>query len=211
MPTAARTSRRRPATPAPVQQRAIATRTRLLEAAIDVLVRRGYAGTSTVEVCRRAKASRGAHLHHFPTKAELLAAAIEHLFARRLAEFREQVLPLGERRRRVPAALAAMWTIYSGPTLAAWMELVVASRTDADLRRHIAGVDARFLAHARAAMVELFLGDGLPATRAAALTRLLLSVFDGLALHHLSVPSDDPAPVLAELERLLTPLLEELS
>ncbi|HWB79439.1 MAG TPA: helix-turn-helix domain-containing protein, partial [Nannocystaceae bacterium] len=70
----------------PMQARAIATRTRLLEAAIDVLVKHGYAGTSTVEVCKRAKASRGAHLHHFPTKSELLAAAVEHLFARRLAE-----------------------------------------------------------------------------------------------------------------------------
>lgn len=200
---------RRVATSPPMQERAVATRARLLEAAIDVLVRRGYAGTSTVEVCRRAKASRGAHLHHFPTKAELLAAAIEHLFARRLTEFRDELLPLVGRRGRMSVALAAMWSIYSGPTLAAWMELAIASRTDAQLRRHIAGIDQRFFAHARAAMVELFVGDRFSASRTSALTRLLLSAFDGLALHHLSVPADDPAPVLAELERLLTPLLEE--
>lgn len=208
--TARRSPARRPARAAPTQQRAIATRTRLLEAAIDVLVRSGYAGTTTVEVCRRAKASRGAHLHHFPTKAELLTAAIEHLFARRLAELRAQVLTLGDRRRRVKAALAAMWAIYSGPTLAAWMELAVASRTDAELRRHVVGVDARFLAHARAALVEVVGAEGIPPARAAAVTRLVLSVFDGLAVHHFTVPADDPKPVLAELEGMLNTLLEDL-
>lgn len=208
---ARRPSVRRAVRAAPTQQRAIATRARLLEAAIDVLVRRGYAGTTTVEVCKRAKASRGAHLHHFPTKAELLTAAIEHLFARRLDDLREQVLVLGDRRRRVKAALAAMWTIYSGPTLAAWMELAVAARTDAELRRHVAGVDARFGAHASAALVELVGAVGISPARAAAMTRLVLSVFDGLAVHHFNVPTDDPKPVLAELERMLNAMLEELS
>jgi len=196
--------------PAPVRQsRAIATRTRLLEAAIDVLVRSGYAGTSTVEVCKRAKVSRGAHLHHFPTKAELLAAAVEHLFARRLAELRAELLPVGDRRRRLAAALTSMWTIYSGPTLAAWMELVIAARTDAALRRAVAAVERSFFGHARAAFVELLANSGLSPTRAAALTRLLLATLDGLALHHVLVPADDPRAVLAELERMFGALAED--
>lgn len=198
-------------TTAPTQARAIATRARLLDAAIDVLVRRGYAGTSTVEVCRRAKASRGAHLHHFPTKDELLGAAIEHLFARRLDELRGLLQPLPHGRRRLAAALQAMWSIYSGPTLAAWLELSVAARTEPRLRKQIAGIDQRFFAHARVALVELFTGDRFSEARSSAILRVLLSVFDGLALHHQSVPNDDPAPVLAELERLLRPLLEDES
>lgn len=194
----------------PLQARAVATRTRLLEAAIDVLVKHGYAGTSTVEVCKRAKASRGAHLHHFPTKAELLAAAVEHLFARRLAELKDELLPLADRRRRLSAAIAAMWRIYSGPTLAAWMELVIAARTDAVLRKQVATVERAFFAHAHAAFVELFGADGMSPARAAAFTRMLLSTFDGLALHHVLVPTEDPAPVLAELERTFTAALQEL-
>jgi AcrR family transcriptional regulator len=192
-----------------VQARSIATRTRLLEAAIDVLVKHGYAGTSTVEVCKRAKTSRGAHLHHFPTKAELLAAAVEHLFARRLTELRDELLPLVDRRRRLSAAIAAMWRIYSGPTLAAWMELAIAARTDPQLRKQVATVERAFFAHAQAAFVELLGGDGISPARAAALTRMLLSTFDGLALHHVVAPADDPTPVLAEAERVLTAVLQE--
>jgi AcrR family transcriptional regulator len=204
--TSART-RARTATPgggAPRQERAIATRARLLEAAIDSLVRHGYAGTSTVEVCRRAGASRGAHLHHFPTKAELVAAAVEHLVERRLAEFRKRVRATRDGRRRLETALATMWNIYAGPTLGAWMELVVAARTDPELRRHMAGVDDRFFAHAVAAFYELVGRDDLEPARAAALSRLILSVFDGLALHYvLTRDRKRVEPVLAELQRML--------
>ena len=43
-------------------------RARLLEATVELLVERGYAGTSTTLVSERAGVSRGAQLHHFPTK-----------------------------------------------------------------------------------------------------------------------------------------------
>lgn len=193
-----------PAAAPPRQSRAIATRARLLEAAIDSLVKHGYAGTSTVEVCRRAGASRGAHLHHFPTKAELVAAAVEHLVERRLDEFRRRVRATRDDRRRLQTALATMWTIYAGPTLGAWMELVVAARTDAELRRHMAGVDDRFFGHALAAFHELVGRSDLRPERAAALARLILSVFDGLALHYvLTRDRQRVEPVLAELQLML--------
>lgn len=202
----AATARRRSGSAAapPRQSRAIATRARLLEAAIDSLVKHGYAGTSTVEVCRRAGASRGAHLHHFPTKAELVAAAVEHLVERRLDEFRRRVRAIRDDRRRLETALETMWTIYAGPTLGAWMELVVAARTDAELRRHMAGVDDRFFGHALAAFRELVGRAELAPERAAALARLILSVFDGLALHHvLTRDRKRVEPVLAELQLML--------
>jgi AcrR family transcriptional regulator len=41
------------------------------------------AATTTIETARRAGLSRGAQLHHFPTKAELLTAAVEHLLHRK--------------------------------------------------------------------------------------------------------------------------------
>src|ERR1700726_4202163 len=72
-----------------VQARSAATRAALLDAALESLVERGYAATTTVEIARRAGVSRGAQLHHFPTKAELLTAAVQHLRARRTAEFRK--------------------------------------------------------------------------------------------------------------------------
>ncbi len=52
---------------------------RLLEATVDCLVERGWAGTTTTVIAERAMVSRGAQLHHYPTKAELVAAAVAHL------------------------------------------------------------------------------------------------------------------------------------
>jgi len=64
-------------------ERTASTRARLLDATLECLCDLGYARTTTPEIARRAGLSRGAQLHHFPTKAELVTGAIEHLFARR--------------------------------------------------------------------------------------------------------------------------------
>ena len=47
-------------------------RQRLLEATVECLVERGWSGTSTTLVSERAGVSRGAQLHHFPTKGDLV-------------------------------------------------------------------------------------------------------------------------------------------
>src|SRR5580765_2376049 len=78
-------------------ERSAATRARLLDATIECVLDLGYARTTTIEIARRAGLSRGAQLHHFPTKIELVTAAIEHLFTRRHQEFLEAFdrLPAG--------------------------------------------------------------------------------------------------------------------
>jgi AcrR family transcriptional regulator len=179
------------------QDRSLATQGRLLEATIAVLVECGYVGTSTTEICRAAGVSRGAQLHHYPTKAQLVAAAVEHLFATRHEAFRRRMEDVGRGRDRIDAAFEGLWAIYSGPTLYAWMELVVAARTDAALREHVAAVDRRFFAQARETFARLF-GDALPEPQASAATRLVTSVFDGLALHF--VIERDPAVIEGVLE-----------
>ena len=66
-------------------ERTEATRTRILDAAVDVLASQGYAGFRTADVARIAGVSRGAQTHHFPSKDELVVAVVEHVF-RRAAE-----------------------------------------------------------------------------------------------------------------------------
>ena len=52
-------------------------RTRLLEAARDVIRRRGFAETSVDELCREAGVTKGAFFHHFRTKDALGVAAAD--------------------------------------------------------------------------------------------------------------------------------------
>jgi AcrR family transcriptional regulator len=123
-----------PTGPARQQERSRATQTRLLEAAVDCLVEHGWAGTTTTVVAARAGVSRGAQLHHYPTKSALVIAAAEHLARRRTAELRAEAgaLPTGPHRLdRLVDMLAASFT---GPLFVAELELWLAARTDPELR-----------------------------------------------------------------------------
>src|SRR4051794_32683438 len=63
----------------------VATRTALLEAAIECLVSDGYAGLTTRRIADRAKVAQSTLMHHFPTRETLLVEAVSHL-ALRLAD-----------------------------------------------------------------------------------------------------------------------------
>jgi AcrR family transcriptional regulator len=56
------------------------TRGRILDAAVEVLRKKGYAHFRTADVARAAGVSRGAQLHHFATKEKLVYATMEHVF-----------------------------------------------------------------------------------------------------------------------------------
>ncbi len=59
------------------QDRGEATRERIVQAARELVVERGYAGVSTAEVLDRAGVSRGGLYHHFDGKDQLMAAVLE--------------------------------------------------------------------------------------------------------------------------------------
>src|SRR3989442_2723877 len=103
------------------EERRTETRRRLLEATVDCLYRLGYSRTTTTEIAERAGVSRGAQLHHFPTKAELVTTAVEHPFRRRDAEFRATFRNLPEGTDRDPAAIDLLWSMVSGTACHAWL------------------------------------------------------------------------------------------
>src|SRR4051794_34312081 len=103
-----------PVPPRPNVERSAETRRKLLDATIDSLVELGWAGTSTTEVVRRAGVSRGAQVHHYPTKSELVLAAVEHLLLRRVDEFAAAFTGLEEERRTPGAALELLWRTCFG-------------------------------------------------------------------------------------------------
>jgi AcrR family transcriptional regulator len=126
------------------QERGLATRAALLEAALECLVELGYNATTTTEVSRRAGVSRGAQLHHFPTKAELLTAAVESLFERRNAEFRKAFANFDPGVDQGDATIDLLWSMFRGPTFVAWAEVWLAARTDPDLAVKVVDIGDRF-------------------------------------------------------------------
>jgi AcrR family transcriptional regulator len=138
------------------EERSAATRTRLLDATLDCLAELGYARMTTTEIAERGGVSRGAQLHHFPTKAELVTEAIAYLFDRRDEEFRAAFARLPADAERGPAAVDLLWSMVSGPTFYAWLELAVAARTDAALKPKLALLTNRFSENVSRTFRELF-------------------------------------------------------
>src|SRR5687767_5217204 len=128
-------------------ERTANTTEKLLDATVALVIERGYRNTSLPEICKRAGVSRGAQLHHYPTKEALVAAAIEHLLVRRVRELADRLAAAGERNSGVfdlGEAASKLWSIYTGDTFYAWLELVVAARTEPELQSLLAAVDKRF-------------------------------------------------------------------
>jgi AcrR family transcriptional regulator len=122
-------------------ERSSAMRERLLNATIDCLVDYGYAGTTVTRIAERAGVTRGAQVHHYRTKNDLVTAAVTHL-AGQSAEFGwSQIARVADAADPVGTLLDLLWEGHKGPTFAATVELWVAARTDEDLRRHVAGVE----------------------------------------------------------------------
>ena len=135
-------------------------RRKLLRATLRSLADLGYTRASTTEICRRAKVSRGAQLHHFPTKAQLVAAAVEQVFEDRLADFQRFIERLGDAGPDLGAIYDYLWEIYRSDAFYVWMELVMASRTDERLRRRVREVDTRFTARAEVFCALALAGAG---------------------------------------------------
>jgi AcrR family transcriptional regulator len=156
------------------------THAALLDATVECLVAQGYSRTSTNDIVRVAGVSRGALLHHFASKAELLGAAAELVFERFGLGFREAFAALPVEERTLARAVEQLWTIFRSPQYDAAVELMVASRTDPELREVLVEVLQRFERSVAADFGMLF-----PATAASgglAIVRFAFSVLDGAAL-----------------------------
>lgn len=143
----------------PQEERTRLMRARLLEATVDCLVERGFAGTSTTLVSERAGVSRGAQLHHFPTKNALVVAAVEHLTEKRGAELAAAAEKLPRGRRRTRAVLEMLADHFTSDVFSAALELWVAARTDATLLAAVAPLEQRVGRETHRMTVELLGAD----------------------------------------------------
>jgi AcrR family transcriptional regulator len=122
-------------------QRSAAMRIRLLDATVECLVAYGYAGTTTHRVAELAGVTRGAQVHHFRSKQDLVVAAVEHLAEQRTQTAIRELGRVGTNPDPVSAALDYLWESHQGPISAATLELWVAARTDPVLAEQVERVE----------------------------------------------------------------------
>jgi AcrR family transcriptional regulator len=191
----------------PQQQRSRATQGRLLEATVDCLVEHGWSGTTTTVVAQRAGVSRGAQLHHYPTKQALVMAAVVHLAERRAAELRTEAASLPAGPKRLDRVIDMLAAAFTGPLFVAALEVWVAARTDEDLRAALVPLEHRVGREMHRLTVELLgADDSVPRVRET--IRATLDLLRGLGVANLL--SDDSArraSLLREWKRQLASVL----
>ena len=117
------------------EQRSSETRARLIEAAIEVLYRSGHSAATTIIIAKRAGVSRGAMLHQFRTRDLLLVAVASHILTEQRRMRVEQLQGLESGLPRFYAAAEVAWAVQRHAISIALLELLMASRSDAKLRR----------------------------------------------------------------------------
>ena len=186
------------------QERRDTTRLKLLDATVGCLVERGHAGMTTLAVAQRAGISHGALFKHFPTKAGLLGAAVEHLFTRLIAEYRASLeatpLPPGD---RIAQAIERLWSLYQRPELLAALELYVAARTDPELAQALGAVDPPHRQQLHRVARELLPEAAAAHPRFDALIELILNAVQGAAVGGAALAAN---PAHREMLELLTHL-----
>jgi AcrR family transcriptional regulator len=197
-------------TRAPQQERSRATQQRLLEATVDCLVEHGWSGASTTVIAERAGVSRGAQLHHYPTRAALVLAAVEHLAERRAAEIRAEATALAvDRDRRVDQVIDMLAAAFTGPLFVAALEVWVAARTDEELRIALVPLEARVGREMHRLAVDLLGADETrPGVREA--VQATLDLLRGLGVANLlSDDSHRRDQLLAVWKRQLAAMIRE--
>ena len=111
------------------------TRVAVLDAAIACLAEQGYARTTTQLIAQTANISRGAMMHHYATKQELIDSVIDYIFFKRMEDFSQEIRALSEAERvEQQAGLELFWRTLLTREYNAYLEIAIAARTDADLR-----------------------------------------------------------------------------
>jgi AcrR family transcriptional regulator len=172
------------------------TRTLLLDAAIDCLLQDGYARTTTQRIQDRAGVSRGALLHHFQRKSDLLTAALHRVADQQVTALRAVVDsedPSPEAFRRTVLAIRGA---MSGPAFQAALELWLAARTSEELRASLLPAERRLGAEVRAILQPSL---GTDRDEAELEVRSLLALLRGLEVTR--TIKDDPALADTILER----------
>lgn len=160
----------------------------MLAAAINSLHRYGYSATPTILVAEMAGVSRGAMLHQFRTKADLMTFVVESVYEEEINAYDKLMQGIEDPGQRLLAYPMASWKVLGRPSGLAVLEILQGSRSDTELAKKLRPVQARIEADA-----FHHLEPGLAAGRIAELMRLIVWTVRGLSIEN--VLATDPGQV----------------
>lgn len=124
--------------------RSLKMRERVLSAALDCIFEEGFQKASTTEIVKRAGVSRGAMLHHFPSKEILIAAAIEKLLDDEIEFIRAEAGAYSRKEKSIDDFVDFLWSRFSSRLFMITIDFLSSARTDDRLREAVIPVSLNF-------------------------------------------------------------------
>ncbi|MDR6434565.1 TetR/AcrR family transcriptional regulator [Brucella pseudogrignonensis] len=190
-------------------ERSSSTRSRVCQATLEALAEVGHGLISTAMIAQKAKVSRGALTHQFPSRNDLLVAAL-----RQLHEDWEVADPFGadpnETQYTLPELTEALWlTIFSDTRYIAAIELMLAARLDNELGQRLRDEMKRWV-DIRDVRISLLVGFEPDNETHTLKLHLILSVLRGIAVHQSFDPEIATGRKLVDLwKQILKGIMEE--
>lgn len=163
-------------------ERSSSTQSRVCQATLEALAEVGHGLISTAMIAQKAKVSRGALTHQFPSRNDLLVAAL-----RQLHEDWEIVHPVAtnpdETRYSLSELTETLWlNIFSDKRYIAAIELMLAARLDNELGQRLRDEMKRWV-DIRDSRVSKLVGFEPDNQTDTLKLHLILSVLRGIAVH----------------------------
>lgn len=165
------------------EQRSAETRAALLDATVSAIHDLGYAAVTTAIISERAGVSRGAFLHHFHTRAELMAAVVAMVFDDEMQRY--QGIVQSAQMDHLYEWPRILWSVLSRPSGIAVLEILQAARSDPDLARMVGPTQKAAEEGALLKMREAYGGDE---DTARSVMRLMVWAVRGLTISDIILP-----------------------
>ena len=186
-------------------ERSATTRARILDAAVNCLFAAGYGATTTVSVAAAAAVSRGAMLHHFPSKADLMLATLAHAIELNQANFQHAMETIGDAWERYAALPDLRLAAARQSAGVAFMEIMVGARSDDAVRSRFPEFQRQLAGRTSQRMAEWATASGVKVTaRDQAVSHTISLAIFGLAIEAQINPlanTEEVLTVLRELKR----------
>jgi AcrR family transcriptional regulator len=181
------------------ERSALSTR-RLIDAAVRALDRDGYGAVTVSVVIDEAGASRGAFLHHFPTKADLMLAVVRHVWDIDRRYYSMWFSKIPDPKTRFLEFVQPGWKALSRPTGIAVTEILIACRSDSSMAKLVIPAQLKIQQEARQFVLEHVRGMGITSAEITSFLRFAEATLRGLSIDLML--TKDPSSVGPTLARI---------
>ncbi|WP_281930226.1 TetR/AcrR family transcriptional regulator [Roseibium album] len=125
-------------------ERSAATQAKIVKAAQHLIVKRGLAHTTTHDIAEQAQVSRGAMLHHFPTRTLIIRTAYAEMLQQEVDLLRRFTRSLQPGQNRLKSLTEYIWERYQNGIFQVSMDYISEARVNPEELKYVSAESRKF-------------------------------------------------------------------